>query len=259
MHRYEVQAAAKIISGSSIEYGILASSGNIPEIIQISFELQDSALRLLLSTLSVDYLQIPREIASKMRPLDFGYETNPIGGPIDSIHSRLLMNEYDAVACIESQVQLIFQNLFEIKRIERLVTANSRAASKGKVFTLDYMLNQTSSFLLKNVDEQPFDNSGFLERTVPLYMYVNELLSISSEELLSVTPRAIVDRHLKDLVQNFKERYEILIASTHGDGNSDSSNYSGRWRRDSSSLYQYLMNQRTPFMSKVIVSQGPPI
>ena len=113
LHRYEVKSVSKLIGGYSISYNLMNGDALSSSSFS-SYHYQYKALKAILSFLSPEELQIPRGLTKLFEPLAFGYESNVLGGIRDNIQSRLLTNEYDGIACIEAQVELIFE--FEIVR-----------------------------------------------------------------------------------------------------------------------------------------------
>ena len=250
MHRYEVIAASKIIGGSFLEYGLIDDQMKELSTQPISFQYQKSAMQILLSAISVETLAIPESLVAVLKPLAFGYESNPIGGPGDTFHSRLLFDEFDRIAIIEAQVQLVLENLLERKRLERLITHCSQTLLGNEpCFTLSYLLESINAVIIPGDDHQLIE-IGFLERVVPLYMYFNELLLLSKDEMLSVYPRAIITRHVKELISIFKSKSEDISNNL-----TLYNSVAIKWL----SVYDFLYSQNAPFMGRIKLPAGGPI
>ena len=261
LHRYEVKSVSKLIGGYSIDYNLMNGDTSASSLATSSYYIQFEALQALLKFLTPDELEIPSTLIKLLEPLAFGYESNVLGGIRDGIHSRLLMNEYDGIACIEIQVQLIFENLLDPKKIERLVSNNNVENAKLSINSI--LGNITETVVPSFEDEQGDSRFFFIVKAVPLYMYFNTMLMLVDNnnnvgnQQLSVIPQALINRQIDRLIDIFQQKlYNGTDTGTGtGTGTDGADDF---W----SSLYQFLANagsKRQPFMDAIVLPAGPPI
>jgi len=70
MHRYQVDAVAKLIGGYHFEYSEKPEPVNFKS---VDMAIQKKALQSLLNTLDVDFLMIPKELTDIIPPVAYGY------------------------------------------------------------------------------------------------------------------------------------------------------------------------------------------
>ncbi len=138
-HRYQVEAAAKVIGGVNYSYAMRGDGQPIAEMIPASD--QKNALNALISTLNPSFLAIPEEVISKIPPQPAGYRRH-----------RELFETYtglgfDPLAAAESSVANTFGFLLHPQRLARLVEQHGRSSDQLSVVELlDEVQSQMGAF-----------------------------------------------------------------------------------------------------------------
>ncbi len=118
MHRYQIEAAVKMVGGLNYRYALKGDGQPITEM--VSSELQMAALDQLLATIHPDQLKIPEHILKMLPPRPIGYQ-----------RSRELINirtglTFDALAAAETGASMTLDLLFHPARAQRLVELHAR-------------------------------------------------------------------------------------------------------------------------------------
>jgi hypothetical protein len=132
MHRYQAEAATKIIGGLDYRYQLRGDGQMNAEI--VSADEQRKALHAVVSTLSAETLILPESLLKLFppRPPDFGrtHESLPA-------HTGLT---FDPIAAAESAADLTLGILFDHERAARLVEYHARADSPSLEEVIDAAL-----------------------------------------------------------------------------------------------------------------------
>ena len=132
MHRYQAEAAIKIIGGLDYRYQ-LRGDGQMNAAIVAPDE-QRKALRAVLKTLSADTLTLPETLLKLFppRPPDFErtHESLPAGTGVT----------FDPIAAAESAADLTLSLLFDRERAARLVEYHARAGTPSLAEVIDAAL-----------------------------------------------------------------------------------------------------------------------
>jgi len=75
MHRYQVDATSKMIGGANFSYSINTGK-KINVVTPVALDEQRKALDALLSTLNIEFLEIPQDVLDMIPPPAFGYPRN---------------------------------------------------------------------------------------------------------------------------------------------------------------------------------------
>lgn len=153
LHRYQLEAAAKSIAGTTYTYA-LRGDGQVP-LTPVAPGEQRRALTTLLGALSPATLQLPETLLNVIPPRPDGFPR----------HRELFANHtaenFDALAPAEAAAEITFNVLFDAGRAARLVEQHARNAEQPG---LDEMLART----LDATWRQPAgaDYAGEVQRTV---------------------------------------------------------------------------------------------
>ena len=135
-HRYQVEAAAKLVGGVSYEYNLRGDGRPLPTVLPAAR--QRRALAAVLATLSPSALTLPERIAKTIPPRAFGYPRNR-----ETFPSRTGVT-FDTLAPAESAANIVFGLLLRPERATRLVEMHARDASlPGLEDVLDAVLAAT--------------------------------------------------------------------------------------------------------------------
>src|SRR3984957_18676506 len=136
LHRYQVEAARKLIGGMDYTFAV-RGDGEIPTAIIAPAE-QRRALKAVLATLDPRVLALPESLLKIIPPRPVMY---PRGREDFKIRTS---PAFDAVAPAEAAAQLIMQFLFNAQRAARLVEFHDRdAANPGLAEVIDQILAST--------------------------------------------------------------------------------------------------------------------
>ena len=164
LHRYQVQAASKIIAGVDFNYGL---SGQPLSHHVVDSQWQRQALAALLQTLTVDFLTLPQDIISQLPPKAYGFYANR-----ESFSSSLGHN-FDPLAIAEASARHSLKYLLNSHRLNRLtqqLSMDSEQLSVGEVISsvIDGSLKAFSAQRAKRLD-------GLVAKRVE-YVVIEQLL-----------------------------------------------------------------------------------
>jgi Met-zincin/Domain of unknown function (DUF5117) len=119
MHRYQCEAAIKVIGGLDYRYQVRGDEQMNAAIVPA--EEQRKALRAVMKTLSAETLTLPESLLKLLPPRSPGF---------DRTHESLLSRTgltFDPIAAAESAADLTLSTLFDAQRAARLVEYSARA------------------------------------------------------------------------------------------------------------------------------------
>jgi hypothetical protein len=136
LHRYQVEAASKLVGGMDYTFA-LRGDGEVPTQIIAPAE-QRRALAAALATLKPETLALPESLLKIIPPRPPDY---PRGREMFKIHTS---PAFDALAPAEAAAEQVLQFLFNPERAARLVEFHARdAANPGLDEVLDAVVNAT--------------------------------------------------------------------------------------------------------------------
>jgi len=188
MHRYQTEAAIKIIGGLDYRYQ-LRGDGQMNASIVAPDE-QRKALRAVVRTLSVETLTLPESLLKLFPPRPPAFERTREALPA---YTGLT---FDPIAAAESAADLTLGSLFDSERAARLVEYHARADTPSLVEVIDAALK---------VGRPKFQAPGghhAIEDEVQAAVYartVEALLTLAADPKGSVEVRAITYAKLEDL------------------------------------------------------------
>ena len=189
MHRYQTEAAAKIIGGLDYRYQ-LRGDGQMNAAI-VAPEEQKKALRAVVKTLSPDTLTLPEALLKLFPPRPPDFERTRESFPA---HTGLT---FDPIAAAESAADLTLGFLFDGERAARLVEYHARANTPSLLEVIDAALAVSRPGL-----STPASHPTAIEAEVQAAIYartVEALLTLSADPKTSIEVRAITYGKLEDL------------------------------------------------------------
>ncbi len=194
-HRYQVEAAAKVIGGSYYYYNIRGDGQKLPEI--VSPKEQRNALAALISTLTPEVLAIDEKITDLIPPRPPGYSDSP------ELFRRFTGPTFDPLAAAETAADFTLGLLLDPQRAARLVDYNARDSKyPGQDEVLESILNQT-------INKE--NGSGYyaeINRTVDKVV-LNNILTLGATKNTSAQVLAIVLFKIDELNKNIQEKFMI--------------------------------------------------
>ncbi|MEZ4988627.1 MAG: zinc-dependent metalloprotease [Saprospiraceae bacterium] len=119
MHRYQVEAAAKVVGGVDYAYSV-RDAGAAPKTDFLANDVQRNALKAILETLSPSYLAIPPHLLELIPPPAYGYER---GREQFKVHTGVTL---DPLAAAETATDYTLDFLLHPQRLARLVEQAAR-------------------------------------------------------------------------------------------------------------------------------------
>jgi len=190
LHRYQTEAAVKMIGGLDYRYNLRGDGQPLPEI--VSPAEQKKALDAVLKTLSPETLTIPESLLRILPPHPPGSQTT----------SEAFASEtgatFDPVAAAESAADLTLSVLLNPARASRLVQYHMRVADAPSLRSVLEAISTATAVR----PEGGHTMSSEVERAVE-FRALEAMLSLAINPAASSQARAIVRWHIEDLHQQW--------------------------------------------------------
>jgi hypothetical protein len=190
MHRYQVEAATKLVGG--MEYAYKIKGDNQPTHNWLNAADQKSALDALMFTVSPNQLEVPAHVLALIPPRPFGY-----GKTRETFVSRT-GPIFDPIAPAESVVDLTFGLLFDGGRATRLHLQNLQNQSLP---SLNSVLEEVNQKIFST--KLPEGLAGEIKLMTESKL-VDHLIMLADNVEVSNSVRAIARGHLKSLKDGSK-------------------------------------------------------
>jgi hypothetical protein len=188
MHRYQTEAATKIIGGLNYRYQLRGDGQMNAEI--VSLDEQSKALRAVVKTLSAETLTLPDSLLKLFPPRPPDFERTRESLPAETGLT------FDPIAAAESAADQTLGVLFDPQRAARLVEYHARANTPSLAEVIDAALDVNRPGARARGSRQA------TEAEVQAAVYartVEALLTLAAEPKTSVEARAITYAKLEDL------------------------------------------------------------
>ena len=194
LHRYQTEAAIKIIGGLTYEYNLRGDGQPNPVIVPL--KQQDAALDAVLKTLAPETLTLPESLLAIMPPVPPGYPRTQ-----ESLPSETGLT-FDPIAAAEAAADLTLKVLFDPARASRLLQYHMRPTADGsKGPSLRVMMEKVS----KTTAERPESGhsiSSEVERAVE-FRGLEAMLALAVNPDATSQARAIARYHIEDLLHQW--------------------------------------------------------
>ena len=184
LHRYEVEAVAKIVGSMDYTYAV-RGDGQIATK-TVSKETQQKALETALKCLSVDFLTLPENIISMIPPRPAGYMSSR------ELFKKRTGLAFDPLAAAESAADYPLQFLFNPERASRMVEYEARNGGLG----LEEMVNQVLDKTFKTAKNQGLNRKVQFQTE---QIVLTHLLALSINESANYQVRAVCGKAIKEL------------------------------------------------------------
>ncbi len=194
LHRYQTEAAAKVIGGLDYRYALRGDGQTVASI--VAPEEQRKALAAVLKTLSPETLTLPESLLKILPPIPNGMERTR-----ESFASHTGLT-FDAVATAESSADLTLELLFHPQRASRLEEEHARESG---VPSLGEVIDQTLATARPGSEA-----AGSMKALVADAVFlrtVEALLRLAASPTASSVARATTMARLDDL----KQRADVKI------------------------------------------------
>ena len=220
LHRYQVEAAVKLIGG--LEYNYATRGDNQTTVKEINYLQQNKALNSVLKTINAAFLSIPKSKINLFPPRAFGYPRSR-----ESFKSMMGVG-FDPISIASTASDMTFSLLLHPERMNRLIlqkSLNNSSLGISEVFDrlISYTFKVNNKDLYINEIQQTVNHKA-LEHLMNLVVSNNCLFQVkdaankaigSIEKLLS--SKAYKDfaysSYYKDLIKNFKSNPEKYVMS----------------------------------------------
>jgi hypothetical protein len=206
MHRYQAEAAAKVLGGLDYRYNLRGDGQKLPEIVAAAE--QRRALAALLETLKPEALILPERLLQTIPPRPPGYARSR-----ETFRSRAGLT-FDALAPAEAASGIVIGLLLNPERATRLVQYHARDASLPS-------LEEVIDRLLAAVwfGPQPRGLAGEARRAAG-YVALYRLIALAGSEEAAGQVRAVASERLRRIEAASPHAKEVIE----------------RWRRDPKSF-----------------------
>ena len=220
LHRYQTEAAVKLIGG--LEYNYATRGDNQTIVKEINYLQQNKALNSVLKTINATFLSIPKSKINLFPPRAFGYPRSR-----ESFKSMMGVG-FDPISIASTASDMTFSLLLHPERMNRLIlqkSLNNSSLGISEVFDrlISYTFKVNNNDLYINEIQQTVNHKA-LEYLMNLVVSDDCLFQVkdaankaigSIEKLLS--SKAYKDfaysSYYKDLIKNFKSNPEKYVMS----------------------------------------------
>ena len=192
-HRYQVEAAAKVIGGIDYRYAIRGDTQPVAKI--IAPEEQRRALNALLDTLKPETLTLPERLLNLMPPPALGYARTR-----ESFKGRTGLT-FDALAPAEAAINLTIGMILHPERASRIVQHNSRDAKNP---ALEEVIQ---SLIRVTWEAKPL--TGLLRETqyATGMSLLYHLMALASDQRAAVRARSIASTYINAIAANSNDAF----------------------------------------------------
>jgi len=187
LHRFQVEAASKIIAGVDYDYA-LVSQPLKHRVVEAAWQRQ--ALQALLNTLSSNYLTLPAQLLNRLPPKAYGFSQSR-----ESFGSQNGLN-VDPLNMAEASARNSLKYLLHSARINRLVLQH---ASNDEQLSLDEVLGQLIDFTLAQSQERGANGVELLVAQRINTVVVEQLLKALHHKSVSTQAKVILSERLTAL------------------------------------------------------------
>lgn len=177
MHRYQLEAASKIIGGLYYTYSLKGDGQTTTEM--VSSDMQEMALTAILKTIEPQFLEIPESLLELLPPKALGYSNSR-----ENFRKKTGLT-FDPLAAAESASGLSIKLLLNPERASRLVEYHARFPELPS-------LNQLIEKLVSTTWKQKYTTPYYAEinRTVSK-LTLSEIIKLANSDKTSSQARAI--------------------------------------------------------------------
>jgi hypothetical protein len=176
LHRYQIQAVAKLIGGLYFNYGLRGDGQSAP--LRVDAEKQQDALSALIATLAPDVLMLPQTLIDIIPPRPPGY---PLGR---ESFNRTTGVTFDPLSPAASAVSLTLDVLLNQQRAARLNAQRTADQSMPDFHTVLTALAQASWY-----DQRQSGVAGAIQR-LTADQFLNRLMTLANDAGADTQTRA---------------------------------------------------------------------
>jgi hypothetical protein len=210
-HRYQVEAAVKLIGGVAYEYE--TKDGSTADFKEVATSKQHEALRAILKTIDPSTLKIPQNVLGLFPPRAYGY-----GRTRESFKSQTGVT-FDPLTAAATSVDMTFDLLFHPERMNRIVTSNVTATigDGDSLLTLSTIFDSVSNTVFNSNDAMDPFSASISYRSQEIYInhLMNLIVSSKTNVMVKAIARDQLDKIEKDLSKRGVFQKELLSQIQH--------------------------------------------
>jgi hypothetical protein len=191
-HRYQTEAAAKLVGGLNYRYALRGDGQPITEFVPPAK--QQAALDALLKTVQPEVLTLPEALLKSIPPRPLGYQRHR---ELVKIKTELT---FDALAVAETAADMTFGLLLHPARANRLVEYHAREASQPSLASI---LDKATASVLKTAVNPGL--AGAVQQSIQ-HAWITNLIKLANHTTASAQTKAIAQAKLKNLQAWLAER-----------------------------------------------------
>jgi hypothetical protein len=192
LHRYQVEAASKVIGG--LDYNYAVKGGNQTIVKRVPGKEERNTLKALLKTIDIETIAIPTSKLDLFPPRALGY-----GRTRESFKSKV-GPEFDPYGAVETSSEMSLSLLFHPQRASRLVLHKSLDKTLlGLVEVIDEVFKSSFKKLYKNKYRQELQN-------VVNMQVLNQLFALGANQSNYKQVNAIVNYKLDEISSWLRSR-----------------------------------------------------
>jgi hypothetical protein len=208
-HRFQVQAAAKLIAG--VDYGYqLRSEQFSNQQTKVAGKSQQAALDALLATLTVKTLTLPAKITALIPPKAYGYSRDR-----ESFNSQTGVT-FDPISAAEASAKHTLSLLLNAERLARL---QQQAMLDNDIPSVAFLLNKLVKGTIKSAPKtstamlvQQRVNQQLIEHLIVLWHSQNIVPEVRAEVYVTLTDLALwlTDKRSTRKYPGFRAHFQLL-------------------------------------------------
>jgi hypothetical protein len=193
LHRYQLDAVAKLIGGVSYEYELKGDYSKAKGVNTVSAEQQKKALAAILNTLQSDFLSIPESLLQLITPKAYGESRNR-----ESFQGRT-GHTFDPISAAESAAGYSLSLLLKAERLNRIAQQNE---SLNGVPDLAYLLTELFKHSIKDGIDKDYPQ---LSKRVN-YLVLDQVVKSMQQQNLAPEARGEIELQLIKLHKWLKNK-----------------------------------------------------
>ncbi|WP_293746127.1 zinc-dependent metalloprotease [uncultured Paraglaciecola sp.] len=193
LHRYQLDAVAKLIGGVSYEYELKGDYSTAKGVHVISAAQQKAAVEAMLNTLESDFLSIPRSLSQLITPKAYGESRNR-----ESFKGRT-GHTFDPISAAESVAGYSLGLLLKAERLNRIAQQHEQLKGTPDVA---YLLNALFNQSIKHGIDKTYPQ---LSKRVN-YLVLDQVVKAMQQDNLAPEVRGDIELQLIDLHKWLKNK-----------------------------------------------------
>lgn len=193
LHRYQLDAVAKLIGGVNYEYELKGDYASAKGVTLVKADRQQDAIDAMLATLQSDFLNIPHNVAQLITPKAYGERRNR-----ESFKGRTGLT-FDPISAAESAAGYSLSLLLKAERLNRLAYQNVKNSDLPSVNDL---LSKVSKQTIQRGRDKEYPQ---LSQRIN-YLVLDQIVKAMSQKNLAPEVRGEIDLYLVELHKWLKNK-----------------------------------------------------